>query len=255
MLPTVIVDGIDLCDRYDLIWTNEGTLSPPQVRTNRLEIPARDGALDLTEVLTGDAVFGDREQTFVFFVREGMDFETAKTQLLNLLHGRELDYELSIDPGYTYHGRWLCDSHALALHNRKITFDVLADPWKRGEHRTYRVQCAGGTDLKVTNARRHVSPTFTVPQKTLVEYKGRAWVIPEAGEWTLDLFLDEGVSSIHINGAPTMCNTTWADLAAKYPHWSDIPKGTRWSDLFMLMGPPDPDEQVVAQVDFDTYDL
>lgn len=233
MSPTVVVAGVDLCDEFDLLWSVESTLSPPPVRMNRMQLPARDGGLDLTEVLTGDAVFDDRPMELVFYVKR-TDFEVIKTRMCNMLHGREFDFELSIDPGYTYHGRWECESYYSKLHYREIKFKVVCDPWKRGERKRYEVQCAGGEPITVENGRRHVTPTFTVQQACLIEYKGRAWEIPDAGTWTLDLRLDEGTSQIYVNSAPTMCETTWEDLAEQYPHWSDIPKGTRWSDVFML---------------------
>ena len=64
MLPTVIIhDGdnrVDLCEEFGLVWTNDSVLNPPEAMTNMVSVPGMDGALDLTEVLTDDVVFGMR---------------------------------------------------------------------------------------------------------------------------------------------------------------------------------------------------
>lgn len=254
-LPTIVVEGVDLCERFDLIWTNDSTLGPPPVRQRRVTLPAADGTLDLTEALTDDAAYDDRVMEHVFYVRRGRDFERTKTEMCDMLHGRSADFTLSVDPGYTYHGRWECETYFSRLNYREIKFTVTCDPWKRGAHKRYVIAGGGGTDQVVENARRHVSPTFATLGECVVEYGGRAWRIPGAGTWTLDLRLDEGLSVIHVNSAPEECETTWARLAARYPRWSDVPRGTRWCDLFYMEGDKPSGDGYEVVVEYDLYDL
>lgn len=279
MLGTVIIretdrDGkvtarIDLSEEYGLILTNDSVLNPPPVRINRVEIPARDGGLDLTEVLTGDAVLSDRELELVFYVREKdgvdniQDFERVKTQMQNYLHGRELEFELSFDPGYIYKGRWECDSYYMRLHYREIKFTVTCEPWKRGEHKHYEQEFGGGKTITVVNARRHVSPTFTTHGPATVQYpatenlSNRVWEIPEAGEWTLDLHLMEGKSDIYINSAPDQCTTTVDQFIAYLNdcRLDELPV-KRLSDFYFLDDKDRPHgEQYRVSIDYDLYDL
>lgn len=252
--PTVIVDGVDICREFGCVYTDESERRPPEKRPNLVEIPGRDGSLDLSDMLTDDMVYGDRVETIVLYVCEGEGFEQVKTRLSNFLDGGRFEYSYSFDPGYTLTGRFGVTSYA-GWRDRRIEIEVTAEPWKRGPHFHAEAMGSGGTEIEVRNGRRRVSPVLTVGQATLVEYGGRAWEIPEAGEWTLDLRLEPGVSSVYVNSAPTYCDTTWADLASTYPTWGDIPPGTRWADVFVTKGDPPEGEEYVVSIDFDVYDL
>lgn len=250
----MVVDGVDLTERFGVLYTDESELHPPEKRTEYVEVPAMDGVLDATELWTDDAVFGQRQETAVLYVPEEYDFEQVKTDISNFLDGMRFDYSYSFDPGYTRTGRFrVTDYSGWHLHRFEIEID--ADPWKRGDHRHYDVNGAGGTRVTVENARRRVGPLFTVHQATLVEYEGRAWEIPEPGTWRLDLRLRPGVSQIYVNSAPTYCDTTWDDLAAMYGTWDAIPKGTRWADVYVTKNDPPSGEQYRVAIDYDLYDL
>lgn len=258
MYPYVIVDGTDICSKWDLFWTNDSVLGPPEVRTNLVEVPGMDGALDLTETLTGDAVYGPRAHEFVFLVLGERDFEQAKTELCNLLHGKAHEYELSVDPGYTYSGRWVCDSYHSRLHHREIKFTVSADPWKRGGHRTYIVKGAGGKVQRLENGRRHVIPVITVQTPTLIEYQDRTWEVgaDEPGSYLIDdLRLAEGESDIYVNSAPSYCDTTWADLIDIYGDPLEPISEKRWAELFVHKTDPPEGAEYDVVIDYDTYDL
>lgn len=250
----ILVDGVDICERFGVLYTDESVRKPPEKRTNYIEIPAMDGVLDASELWTDDVVFGMRSETAVLYVPSELDFERVKTDLSNFLDGRRFDYSYTFDPGYTLSGRFRVSDYE-GWRSHRITVEIDADPWKRGEHRHYDVEGAGGTEVAVQNSRRKVGPLITVQQPTLVEYHGRAWEILEAGTFRLDMRLDEGMSVVYVNSAPTYCDTTWEDLARRYPHWSDIPKGTRWSDVYVTKGDVPKGERYRVQIDYDLYDL
>lgn len=230
-LPKVIVNGIDICEQFSLIWTNDGELQPPEVKFNFKDIPGMDGSFDLTETLAEDVNYGERTQEFVFYVCPGPDFEKTKTLMQNMLHGRAYDYQLSVDPGYTYHGRWECDSYYSRMHYREIKFTVHANPYKRGEHRHIVEQAAGSVPILISNGRRHVSPKITVNREAEVVYGDLVWIIPEAGTWDMvDLRFAEGESILRINTALGYCDTTMLDLSHIHARWDEFPTGARLSD-------------------------
>ncbi len=121
------------------------TLSPPEPKTTTVEVPGRDGVLDLTESLIGDVTYGNRSMTFTFLIVDLEQFEVVKTQVSNALHGRKFNFEMTMDPGYTYTGRFKINSythtatwsHGIcgfieveidALHGRKFNFEMTMDP-------------------------------------------------------------------------------------------------------------------------------
>lgn len=254
-MSRVVVGGVDLTERYGVLYTDESVRNPPEKRTNYVELPAMDGVLDVSEVWTDDVVFGLRQETIVLYVPPDKDFERVKTDISNFLDGRRLDYSYSFDPGYTLTGRFRVTDYS-GWRDQRIEIEVDADPWKRGEHRHYDVQGAGGTMVTVENSRRHVGPAFTVPQACLIEYGGRAWEIPGPGSWRLDMRLKEGISQIYVNSAPTMCDTTVNQFVSlmKDCKLSALPK-KRISEFYYTSTSAPKGTAYRVQIDYDLYDL
>lgn len=249
----IIVNGIDLTEKFGVLYTDESALNPPEKIPNYKSIPAMDGVLDLSEALTGDMVYGQRKETVVLDVPQDKNFEQVKTDISNFLDGRRFDYTYSFDQAYTRTGRFrVVDYPGWRVHRIEIEID--ADPWKRGAHQYYTFSAKGGKEIVVFNSRRHVTPVITTKKRTIIEYQGRAWDIPEAGSWTLDLRLQEGVSTIYANTAPSEGDRTWADLAATYSRWRDIPKSMRWCDIYFKRKPVGDTSDYVT-IEYDLYDL
>ena len=77
----LIVNGVDLAVRYNMVLLDGYTLSPPEPKTTTVEIPGRDGVLDLTESLIGDVTYNNRSMTFTFLIVDLEQFEVVKTQV------------------------------------------------------------------------------------------------------------------------------------------------------------------------------
>lgn len=240
--PTVIVEGVDVCQKFDLLLLDEGTsFGPPTVKMDKVEVLGANGMLDLSETAQGDVLYGERSHDMRFMPwgprENGPDFQKLVSGMLSMLHGRRLSYTSTIDPGYTFTGRWECS----AIECPYITFHVDADPYKVGQQMVYDVQGAGGVTIEIENGRRHVIPEITTNGMVLVKYGGNAWVIEGAGTWKIDgLRLEEGTSQIYFNSAPTLCDTTLQDVLDMLEgmRWMDIPAGTRLSDHFFTKGDP-----------------
>lgn len=253
---TVIVDGVDICRRWGLIYTDESVRNPPEKRTNYVDVPGMDGTLDLSEVLTDDMVFGRRTEKIVLSVPDGANFEQVKTEVSNFLDGKRFDYSYNFDPGYTLNGRFRVTDYS-GWRARRIEIEVDAEPFKRGQHMRYVVRGAGGTTQLLHNGRRHVIPVVTVRGPTLLEYKTRSWELgrDEPGSYIVDaLRLDEGDSTIYVNSAPDYCDTTVQDLQDRYGQMSKV-ADTRISDLFVTKTDPPQGSQYDVVIEYDIQDL
>ena len=97
----LIVNGVDLSIRFQMVLLDGYTLEPPEPKTYTVDIPGGNGVIDLTEALTGDVAYKNRKQEFTFAVIDVKNFEKVKTEVSNFLHGRAFDYTMTMDPGYT----------------------------------------------------------------------------------------------------------------------------------------------------------
>ena len=166
----LIVDGVDLTIRFQMALLDGYTLSPPEPKTYTVDIPGGDGVIDLTQALTGDVAYKNRQQTFPFMVINPDSFERVKTDVSNFLHGKEFDYQITMDPGYTYHGRFTMTeySHALYAYPGLVgTFmvSVDADPYKSKGLQTYQLNATGGKMFRLESGRKpvHPAPTASMP--------------------------------------------------------------------------------------------
>lgn len=116
---------------YGLILT-DCEITPPDLKTTIVDIPGRQGSLDLSEALCG-RVYEDREIT-CSFSRKGGAKDTATVQAIEefvqKVHGKHLDH-ITIDgfDGY-YSGRCACDVD-YGFGRTDVTVKITAYPYRQ----------------------------------------------------------------------------------------------------------------------------
>lgn len=218
----VVVGGVDPQEHFGLFLTDESVLGPPPPKLYQVDVPGGNGAIDLTEALSGDVAYGNRECEFVLRMKVGGSerFERVKMEVSNLLHGRRLPYEFTADPGYVYTGRFTVDEYYSKMHSGCIKLKVTADPYKSKGLRTYRVNAAGGVAVSLESGRCPVRPTVEVARRALVSMGDRTWEVGP-GSWELDgLMLREGANRLVVNTYPEYSHAVWAGYAGKA--WSAL---------------------------------
>ena len=238
----LIVDGVDLTVRFQMILLDGYTLSPPEPKTYTVDIPGGDGVIDLTQSLTGDVAYKNRQQEFTFAVINPDSFERVKTEVSNFLHGKEFDYQISMDPGYTYHGRFSVKEHSHALYSYPglvgtFSIDIDAEPYKLKKHMSFKLNATGGKMFTLESGRKPVHPVMECSQPCRVRWKNAIVNVP-AGTYRLnDVFFNYGQNNIYINSW-RLYNITWYELGESQTHqmtWEEAKK-YRWDDLQRLEG-------------------
>lgn len=258
MKMDVIVGGVNLTERYGVILDTENSeFNPPELRTNYLDIPGMDGVLDLSEALTDDTNYEQRHDSMVFGVMYPREFEEMRTKLLNFLHGRDADYQLSWEPGYVYHGRFMADAAYSRLHYGEIRFAVDADPWRRADPVHLEIPAAQGVEAHLPNRRRRVSPTILTHSETVIGYKTQSWVLDPGETYLNELVLDPGDNVVFIDSKPSAGTNTWNDVLRLFGQsatWNQI-KEMRWSELAKYGQTIKEDATSIVTISYDTYDL
>lgn len=200
----LIVNGVDLAVRYNMVLLDGYTLSPPEPKTTTVEIPGRDGVLDLTESLIGDVTYSNRSMTFTFLIVDLEQFEVVKTQVSNALHGRKFNFEMTMDPGYTYTGRFKVTSYThTATWNHGICgfieVEIDAEPYKLKSHYVYNLNATGGAMFNLESGRKKVHPIVEISAPARIRFKNVVYRIG-AGRFQLnDILFEEGINEIYIN--------------------------------------------------------
>lgn len=138
MYHSVTIGDKNSFDDWHLVQTERILVSPPSVRTNYADIPGMHGTLDLSEVLTGYPVFGNREGTWEFYVLNSYDLDdqyygewyNRYSDIMQYLHGRIRQVVLEDDPGYYYQGRLTVADWTSEDTWSHIKIDYKLDPFK-----------------------------------------------------------------------------------------------------------------------------
>ena len=238
----LIVDGVDLSVRFQMILLDGYTLSPPEPKTYTVDIPGGDGVIDLTSALTGDVAYSNRSQSFTFMVVDPDSFERVKTDVSNFLHGKSFDYQMTMDPGYTYHGRFSVTeySHAVYAYPGLVgvfAVDIDADPYKSKGLQTYQLNATGGKMFRLESGRKPVHPVIECTQPCRVRWKDVVTVVPVGTYRLNDVLFTDGFNEIYINSRE-LFNTSWADLGSDGIHamtWGSA-SSYRWDDIQRMDG-------------------
>lgn len=237
----LIVNGVDIVNTYRLVLLDGYTLEPPEPKTYTVDIPGGNGVIDLTESLTGDVAYENRNQEFTFDLIYPENFEKVKTKLSNFLHGRAYDYTMTMDPGYTYHGRFTVESYEHAMYANgilgQIKIKIEANPYKKKASMTYKLNATGGKLYRFDSGRRKVHPVIECEQVcffTLLP-DGEEITVP-AGTYRLnDVLFEQGFNECWINTLK-FWDITWDEIGEgdKFQKtWAELAE-TRWDEIQLL---------------------
>lgn len=223
----LIVNGVDLTPTFKMVLVDGYTLDPPKPKTYTVDIPGGNGKLDLTESLLGDTAYDNRKQEFIFYIIDSDNFEKVKTSVSNFLHGRSYNYKITMDPEYTYHGRFSVSSytHNMYANGRvgiiKVAID--SDPFKYKDDQIFKVDAIGGTIVYLPSGRLRVRPTIETDGFLKVIYDHKLFTLQQ-GTWKInDILLTEGTNEIYFNSYDIR-NLTWGDIKNNSITWAEFKK-------------------------------
>lgn len=191
-------------------WTlNEWTLSPPVYRSNFVEVPGRDGELDLSTALTdGEPRYGNRTLTVRLERSDGnrLTREAAIHTMTNWLDGWRVDIRLPDDEAHYMTGRLQVAKEYNTPAHAAVVVTAICDPWRYNVNETV-LQLTAGAEVKaarlVNNGRRTVVPRLTITgdsAQVLLTYGAHSWALG-AGTYQLpDLVVKQGGAEITYSG-------------------------------------------------------
>jgi phage-related protein len=132
----------------------------PEPQTNFVEIPGRDGALDLSEAF-GTVRYTDRIIPLTLYARA--PFDTLISAFAADLHGRRMNLIFDRDPTFYYDARVTLEDVERHAGYCELSLECRARPYKM-EHfdTTITVLPTGSVTITLANTRMPVVPTITV---------------------------------------------------------------------------------------------
>lgn len=149
------------------------TPAPAEPKLNFLEIPGRDGLLDITEA-NGEVKFNSREFVFTFTVAPGdtLTFDERVSAVSNALNGLRCKITIDRDPDYYWQGRCVLSEYDQDKNIGQIEVTATVDPYKLKQNATV-VSVALSAEEKtvvLANSRMTVVPTVECTGEAIVTF-------------------------------------------------------------------------------------
>lgn len=178
----------------------------PEPRTSFVDIPSRDGALDLSETF-GTVRYVDRIISLKLYARA--PFDAAVSAFAADVHGRRINMIFDRDPAYYYDARITIEDVEKHAGYCELSLECRARPYKLEHHETtITVQVEGTGNVTLTNTRMPTVPAITTSaEMTLTYIIGGAdhSVMLSVGTHTVpSLVLMEGETEIELAGTGTV---------------------------------------------------
>ncbi len=140
----------------------------PEPQTNFVEIPGRDGALDLSEAF-GTVRYADRVIPLTLYCRA--PFDVLISSFAADVHGRRMNVIFDRDPTYYYDARVTLEDVERHAGYCELSLECRAKPYKL-EHfeTTITVLPTGNATVTLTNTRMPLVPTITVSAEMMLAY-------------------------------------------------------------------------------------
>lgn len=190
------------------LWTlSELKLGLPELKEEYVDIPGRNGKLDLSTVLTdGEPQYGNRMFEALLESSEGTRTERNGriSYMVNLLDGLKFNIILPDDPMHYLHGRVRVEKQYSDLVHAAVKVTATCDPWLYNVAETQVTLEATSTMQAATlynKGRKSVTPTVEVIGGPVeIKFGEGSWVISEGTYIIPEIFLKTGSYPIQYKG-------------------------------------------------------
>lgn len=113
------------------------TPTPAEPQTNFLQVPGRDGYLDLTEA-NGEVKFKSRVFSIPFTIAPGdnLTFDERVSMVSGALNGKQCNITFDRDPDYYWVGRLMVDKYARNKNIGQIIVKATVEPYKYRQYKS-----------------------------------------------------------------------------------------------------------------------
>lgn len=184
-------------------------ITPPEPKTNYVDIDGKDGTLDLTEALTGNVVYNDREITATFWTDAGTRAEREKLlqNIRTSLHGRKIKIVEPDDPDHYFYGRVVVNSTVNIVPYAELKISAVCEPWRYALEESSRYVSVSNETVDVVirnNGSKILCPDIVVTGNITITYNGDSVNVRKGTYKISNLKLQHGINVVGISGNGTI---------------------------------------------------
>lgn len=208
---------------FGLILTDK-VISPPKPQVKMVDVPLRDGSIDLTEALSEDIKYDNRTITLTFSVIDPIATWASKvSEIENYLHGKRLRIVFDDDTAFYYIGRVTVNQWTSNKTIGKLVVEGDVEPFKYDImssavdwvwdvfdfeegiiNETGELIVNGSTTITLICRRKRMFPTFIASTAMTVTFGGETYNLKAGSQKVYDIFLCEGENELTFTGNGTV---------------------------------------------------
>lgn len=201
---SVIIDGINICEKCK-VTLESFEIGMPEPKLVKVQIPGRDGELDMSEALSGFINYGNREITIQLGITgDDKASEKKKQQVLVLTAGKKVKLSFSHLDGY-FVGRCTPVSITRELAHHTLTLSFSCDPYRYQNAETVETRNLTETPINLicVNTIMPVSPTIENSANAKVQFNDKIFNL-QKGVHRLGIVFSEGKNTLNVSGSGTI---------------------------------------------------
>lgn len=199
---------------YRLTGFDQSAIEP---RVSTVEIPGRDGVLDMSEALTGDVIYENYTTTITGLNIDRKaslsERESSYTQLKNAIQGRYVDFIPSFDADYTRRGRVTSVTCKDRLTYATVQIEIDTEPYKSKGLQTLAYNVAEGIVAYPDSGRKMTRPTFDLTASTVIIFGNDRYELPKGAYQLADVIFTQGANELFMIDAAVQSYITHEELA------------------------------------------
>lgn len=175
-------------------------------KTNYVALDGMSGTLDLSEALTGEITYNDRNITASFWTNNGNRKEREKLlrDIRIALHGKKVKIIEPDDPDHYFLGRIKIKSSKNIIPYAEFSIEATCEPWRYSLDDTERIVDVNNQTITSVvinnNGVKTLSPVITVKGAVNIVYNGVTTPLTDGSYKISDIKLRHGVNIIGVSG-------------------------------------------------------
>jgi hypothetical protein len=198
-----ILDNQNTWYDFTFFLTNK-VITPPELKTNYVEIDGMSGSLDLSESLTGEITYKDRTISASFCTDYGKRADRLKitNDFVKAVHGRKIKIIEPDDPKHYFYGRVSVKNIENILPYSTVDIEAVCEPWRYALHESIRtVDVNGSVDVVINNhGIKTLCPDLVIDGKIIITQNNLSVSLSNGSYKISDLKLTRGSNVLTVSG-------------------------------------------------------
>lgn len=188
-------------------------VTPPEPKTNYVELDGMSGSLDLSEALSGEITYKDRTVSASFWSCEGSRKDRARLiqKIIATLHGKKIKIIEPDDPDHYFYGRVKVKGYSNVISYMEISIEATCEPWRYAlEDNSRTLVVKNNETIKAVinnNGVKTLCPTITVDGRINLSYEDVSASLSSGTYIVSDIKLYQGDNIISVSGSGSVTFT------------------------------------------------